>query len=437
MSRAKNSQIIVSGSTSNSAIATTLLEFQTLITNSQLVPNATYRVNGLDDNFCDGFFTAISTNQFNSNGYGLFKNPNYNLYSLWTNQFYSGVTITTGTPLLNDVFTNGVESLIWKTQGVYITNQDSLPNGVYTSGAKEVTVLNANVTPYTIDDIVIFGNKHWKNITGNLGAKVDELHLNADWEQVFTNLISVVDEIEYDIINDWIESRKDNKGNEISLTYADEGDEFGDEFNYVKTFNWGKADNNNKISKWFGVFCNLGFQSANNTVNYFFAYNNTGSNFHVYNNIGSSFNLYENTGNSFALSNNTGNNFDFKHNTGNNFIFRSNTGFNFSLYMNMGNYFEIENNIGNDFNLNNNIGNSFLLKNNTGRKFNLQGKNLDGKNIIFCDFKDIAITVDIDISLSTHLFANYGKSIFRNSADVMVVSYVDASNVQVIALITS
>jgi hypothetical protein len=431
-------------------IENSLSEFQTLITNSQLQIGTTYRINGIDGNFCDGFFTALTPNTFDPNGSGLFRNPNYSLYQLWTNQFYNGVSISVGVPSLNDVFTNGTQSFIWKNTELYIANQDSLPNGTYTSGSKSVTVNGADVWTYDVNDIVIFGNRHWKNVNGNLGAKVDELNLNAEWIEVFDNVKYVVDLITYDIENDWISERKDSKGNEISLSKSGS-------FNYVKTFNWGKQSSiNNKITNWLGVVCNLNFYILNNTLsnfrvsnntgNYFNisyntgsnfdVYNNNGNGFQVYNNTGNNFRVYNNNGNNFNVSNNTGSNFDISNNMGSNFYVSSNTGSNFQVYNNNGSNFNVSNNTGYGFNVSSNNGNILNVYNNTGNGFYIYEKSLTSKTIQYCDFKNVVIDDTVDISASTILFESYGKSIFRNSANQIIITYYNENNVLVVSNIT-
>jgi hypothetical protein len=398
-------------------LTVTLPEFQTLISNSELKSGTTYRVNGLDGNFCDGFFKALTPNTFDNSGSGLFRNPNYSMIDLWTNQFYNGVTIGTGTPSLDDVFTNGTQSFIWKNTGLYIANQDSLPNGTYTSGAKSVTVNGADVWTYDVDDIVIFGNKHWKNVNGNLGAKVDELNLNAEWVEVFENLIYVVDLITYDIANDWISEREDSKGNEISLTKLESDDNLGDDFNYVKTFSWGKdGSTNNKIKNWFGVVCNLNLYISNNTGNGLYIYNNTVNGFNISNNTGNGFNISNNTGNGFNIYNNTGNGFNISNNTGNNL----------NIYYNTGN----------GFNIYNNSVNGLYIYNNTGNGLYIYEKSITSKTIQHCDFKNVIIDNSVNISASTILFGSYGKSVFRNSANQIIITYYNGNNVLVVANIT-
>ena len=380
-----------------SILQASLLEFQTLIAQSELQIGATYRVNGLDDNFCDGFFKAISVNKFNEKGFGLFQNPNYSMINLWTNQFYNGVTISVGIPALNEAYTNGTQSFIWKTEGLYIANQDNLPNGTYTSGAKSVIVNGADVWTYEINDHVIFGNKHWKNLNGNLGSKIDELNLDSEWEQVFTNLIPVIDDIIYDIDNDWISERKDSRGNEISLTKYQSDIVSGDNFNFVKTFNWGKiGSDNNKIINWFGVICNLNFEVYNNTGNIFFMFNNTGDVFQIFNNTGNNFQIFNNTGNGFNMRNNTGNNF---------FMF-------------------------------NNTGNNFQICSNAVHTLVISGQDLTNKTIEYCDLKNVEVNSLVNISTATILFGNYAKSVFRNSAQTQIITYYNENNVLVVANIT-
>src|SRR5690554_2283748 len=153
------------------------------IANNALVPGATYKITGVhrahtvdgipisalyDDGRDLGttiFLKAISENELETFGSGVFYNPRYDK----------------------------------QAQGFGIWSVDKT---------------------YNVDDIVFWGGYAWKNLTGNTGADTDVLNLNGDWEKIpYTDedyYNRVVDYIEYDIDNDVITRRYDNV-NEIDV----------------------------------------------------------------------------------------------------------------------------------------------------------------------------------------------------------------------------
>lgn len=66
-------------------------------------------------------------------------------------------------------------------------------------------------SPYAIDDVVYWGGYAWRNVNGNIGTAIDILTLDSEWEKIpysnDTYYVKVLDEIEYDFANDWIQRR--------------------------------------------------------------------------------------------------------------------------------------------------------------------------------------------------------------------------------------
>lgn len=150
------------------------------IANKELVPGATYKITGVhrahtvdgipisalyDDGRDLGttiFLKAISGNELETFGSGIFYNPQYDK----------------------------------QVQGFGIWSVDKT---------------------YNVDDVVFWGGYAWKNLTGNTGSDTDILNLNGDWEKIpYTDedyYNRVVDYIEYDIQNDVITRRYDKVNN--------------------------------------------------------------------------------------------------------------------------------------------------------------------------------------------------------------------------------
>jgi hypothetical protein len=91
--------------------------------------------------------------------------------------------------------------------------------GVDTYGNNWIGVWNTNRTP-SINDLTIWGGLVWKNLTGDVGAYVDDYGLDLiNWVVIpkasFTNheYISLIFNVNYDVENDWINKQWDKKGN--------------------------------------------------------------------------------------------------------------------------------------------------------------------------------------------------------------------------------
>lgn len=244
----------------------TVEDAQQLVADSLVVPNKLYKITGVhkstndvDDDFHmlydDGnnlgttiYLTGITSTKFSVNGYGEFYNPNYSIaqYGESTGTFgwtiinggeagYStgdNITVTggSGTGMLISIVVDGsgiVVSLTITDYGdnnyvagdvITIDGGDGFAQFTLSAGRVLYKIYdgdNPDISKrpgYVLGDIVMWGGYAWENITGQMGYAVDILTLNSlDWEKIpYTDTdqyTKVIDEIEYDFANDWIQRR--------------------------------------------------------------------------------------------------------------------------------------------------------------------------------------------------------------------------------------
>ena len=122
-----------------------------------------------------------------------------------------------------DIFLQALKTNVISTTGE--RTMRIVKNTYYTidSGSGILGVWNANLTP-DIDDVAIWGAKVWKNLTGAVGAPIDDTALDpTDWELIpttndtyyFTKSFGCT----YDIVNDWVASQWDDRGNVFTLSW--------------------------------------------------------------------------------------------------------------------------------------------------------------------------------------------------------------------------
>jgi hypothetical protein len=154
----------------------------------------------------------------------------------------------------------------------------------------------------------------------------------------------------------------------------------------------------------------LGQCNKNNFASGGIGVNLLGENFTL-NNIGTAF--YNNKIGSTFTTNNIGDNFS------------GNTIGNYTTYNNIGAYFAA-NSIGTGFS-NNTIGSNFNQNNiEDGFDFTIIGNNFTLNNV------KRNILTNFNLTASTHVYNNYDKTIFRNSAGSPRLSYLNSSDVQII-----
>lgn len=188
-------------------------------------------------------------------------------------------------------------------------------NLYYTPDVGVLGVWNANITP-TVDDVTIWGGKVWKNLSGAVGAPIDDTTLDpTDWELIpttndtyyFTKRFGC----SYDIVNDWVASQWDDRGNFFTSNWI-LGVNFGYTISPIDFSDWG----NEKI------FNNTCFGIYNNSNSGFIALNsNTGA---IYNNSNIGYILNNSNSESISYNSNTGS-ISYNSNSGSIF-YNSNTG---------------------------------------------------------------------------------------------------------------
>lgn len=218
-------------SSSKNDYSVTKAELDSLIATESLIPNALYEITGVNPDLYGGttiYLKAVSTSELNPRGVGKFFNPKYN----------------------KEV--NGF--------------------GVYN-----------NENEYNIDDIVIWGGKHWKNLTGKTGSYEDDFTLNAeDWEVIPYNEIDynvAFDEIVYDVKNDYIVERSEANSNVVRFSYDwlelqsyDSGETL-EWLNPIRRFQWGNHfEYNEDDYEYKGLVNNLVENAWFNCINFSYDY---------------------------------------------------------------------------------------------------------------------------------------------------------------------
>ena len=234
------------------AITVTKSAFDALVSSSSLMPNAEYKITGVEAGWCDIIVKAISNNSIAISGIGIFKNPDYNTYQLF-NDTIGGFTFSdmTGTfEYGEEVTSNNGAKAVFYTQNVmkYISGDweasTSMTGG--NSGATVNITDTYNPEAYNIDDIVIWGGSHWKNVTGLVSASLDEFNLDENWVKTDEGTKEVGDKIEYNYEGDFISMRSDINGNVIRSRSS------------VKGFQWGRNEHIfNNISEFGGEVLNI------------------------------------------------------------------------------------------------------------------------------------------------------------------------------------
>ena len=242
-----------------------------------------------------------------------------------------------------DIYLQALETNVISTTGERVMR--IVKNLYYTPDTGILGVWNANITP-TIGDVAVWGGKVWENITGNVGTFTDDTALDpTDWILIpttddtyyFTKSFGCT----YDIVNDWVASQWDDRGNVFTLSWILNQNEYGFSYNIIDISDWGN-DN---------ILQNACFGVSNNS--------NTGS---VYNNSNNGL-IYNNS--------NTG---DIKYNSNREIIFNSNNG-GIENNSNTGNVYNNSNNggIGNNSNTGsifNNSNSGFITNNSNAGRIN-------------------------------------------------------------------
>ena len=326
-----------SGSGGTSIITKTKAEIDALILANGLVKGQLYEILGVDENWCDVFLYATSTNTLAQAGNGRFFNPNYLKTTYAEDDYRKNFPIITGyeiwTKYMNGIFSGIIgtfetEEIVTANNGAtakylaggfieFISGNWSSATSI--SGETATATVSGFISPsYAVNDIVIWGGTHWKNLLGNIGSEVDMFNLDVtNWQKITTNLVVEYDTIEYDYSNDLIIARKDKRGNEISASWLIKyrWDNSG-----VKVFKWGDDNTNLNIS-------NQGYFESVNSLGYFNCNNLASGAYITSNNLASGAYITSNNlaSGAYITSNSLADNANFRYNAlNNNAYFASN-----------------------------------------------------------------------------------------------------------------
>src|SRR5690606_3893768 len=178
----------------------------------------------------DVFLKALSTNQLEKAGHGVFYNPKYN-------QALAGNGVwrleMEGDPFSNIVGTfdyvnhetvtadNGATGTLLADGFIrWISGDWSAATSITGDWSAATADISGFTSPsYALGSTIIYGGKHWTNTTGSVGSDDDDFTLNAaDWTVIAFNSTDynvVVDPIEYDYEHDLIVYRKEVEANNI------------------------------------------------------------------------------------------------------------------------------------------------------------------------------------------------------------------------------
>lgn len=273
-------------------IEVTKTQLDTHITNSTLVPGATYKIMGVHpelyndsvSNLTPALIKAASTNELETSGYGFFHNPIYAGvagYGIWNSRNKFTPSAITGTFNFTEAITNNLGG----TGTLYSAIEDGyfiITGGTWagaTSITGNATAATANISAITIKSFAlgsktIWGGYVWQNVNGNVGAAVNSLALNAEWTKIPYNLIDydlVIDAIDYSYEDDKITRRRDVvSDNTVFYTMGDIA-MMAQPFHAISVFQWG-----NKFTASSGTGSNRILNSYVDNINHegFYFYNN-------------------------------------------------------------------------------------------------------------------------------------------------------------------
>jgi len=266
-----------------------------LMTESSLIPGATYTITNADQNLYGGTeitLTAISVNQLSLQGSGKFYTPKYDLsvesngYGIWNVYMYGDITNIIGNIYKNEEITaqNGAEA-IFISENILQWVSGDWSSAVSIFGSSGTADVSGFVSPeYTEGQIVHWGGKSWQNLKGNVGNFIDKYNLDPlEWKELSfdaENYNIFIDEIQYDFAHDMIIYRKDKFNNIVSGNYqvfteyqSSEGYNFG---NPIKDFQWGCGTENFNVSEYLivGINANQVINSYCETLNFIGSYFN-------------------------------------------------------------------------------------------------------------------------------------------------------------------
>lgn len=282
----------ISGGGGSSATVVTKAQVDALIASNSLVPGSTYIITGVDVPLYGGttiMLQAETTNKLTLAGHGIFYNPKYlnsqatpsNGYGVWSNYMYITFSNVVGTFNGGDVVTanNGATAYYQCENFLQWISGDWSAATSISNGLGATANVSGGVSPsYAIGSDVIWGGKHWTNISGNAGTDIDKYTLSpSDWTEVpfnSTDYNVAVDIIHYDYEHDMIIRRKDKWDNDVDGNFQ-VFDEFTSPNGYgygnpIKDFQWGNGneDWNTDDYNYIGVQSNLVKDSYLECINF-------------------------------------------------------------------------------------------------------------------------------------------------------------------------
>lgn len=271
-----------SGSVVGGTVVTvTVSELQSLASSGSLSVGTLYHITDADSNngLYDGteiVLQALTTSSLSTRGIGKFYNPKYDQtetgFGIWTDLIKFQTNNISGSFQYNeDYYGNGTflavdpldinQHIVFDTDfdGGYNFLRPDNPSDDWTtvtsltgsSSGATIEVTNITVPSYASGSKVIWGGRVWGNLTGAVGSSNNPFELdNTNWELIDYNEADYNiswDEIEYDIINDFITVRKEAiSGNIVEQTYNDWLD--WDWYRAIKVFQWGNPFNQDEYT---------------------------------------------------------------------------------------------------------------------------------------------------------------------------------------------
>jgi hypothetical protein len=268
--KAKDSEGNLTGG-GNSLTELTKTQLDDAIDGGDLTPGAFYKITGVSSGSNERYIQeggttvilqAATTSSLNSKGVGLFWNPDYDEYNVWTNTFEFVMdryvtgeffdmeeTILLEAPcnavLRPNIFENRMIATITDSEvASYFTGSVNYPipfEGDNTGISGSLTSVSS-FPSFNVGNKVIWGGRVWVNLNGELGSDDGQWTIEGpEWALVpysSADYNLVADIIEYDYVNDMICYRKDVVHNvEVTSNYEhvnDDGDRNG-----IRQFPWG------------------------------------------------------------------------------------------------------------------------------------------------------------------------------------------------------
>lgn len=204
------------------------------------------------------------------------------------------------------IYLTGVEDNLFSTTGERIMRV--IRNTYYTSTTGVKGVWNNTINPDT-NDVVIWGGKVWRSLTGNVGTATNDTVLdNINWAAIPTSnntyYYTKSFGCTFDWINDWVSKQWDERGNVFSFDWY--LNVFGNNYPYnlINISDWG----NEKIfnNEVFAIYNNSNGNSIYNNSNIGGIFRNTNT-YEIFSNTNKGDISDNSCGGSVFLNSNSGN----------------------------------------------------------------------------------------------------------------------------------